>query len=129
MNKYEDYIEKLVTISESIKKDKITILTGKNAGGKSLIRKVVTGDVRKTAGSKVYHASQELRTKSEPGMGALSSMSHDLEWLATSDNTLHTLEQVFRKDATYIIIDEPEIGCGEELQLGLVDFINEKIYK
>ena len=64
MNKYEDYIEKLVTMSESIKKDKITILTGKNAGGKSLIRKVVTGDVRKTAGSKVYHASQELRTKS-----------------------------------------------------------------
>ena len=62
-------------------------------------------------------------------MGALSSMAHDLEWLATSKNTLHGIEMIFsdRYKPDYIIIDEPEIGMGEELQLGLAEWLNEKI--
>ena len=127
---YEEYIDKLGDIAESIKANEITILTGRNAGGKSLIRKLLNAEIAKQLGKeKVFipHASQELRTKSSPEMGALSGMAHDLEWLATSDNTMNTIEAVFKKkDADYIVIDEPEIGIGEELQLGLIDFINEK---
>jgi hypothetical protein len=132
----EEHIERLVEAMHSIKHDEVTILTGRNAGGKSLIRKqlifqiakALDKDVKKTS---IPHASQEIRTRSNPGMGALSSMAHDLEWLATSDNTLDTIEKVFAhlEKADYIVIDEPEIGMGEELQLGLADYLNEEIAK
>lgn len=88
---YEQHIDTIGEIADRINLDKITILTGRNAGGKSLVRKVLRQNVMdKTGKSKVFipHASQELRTKSNPEMGALSGMAHDLEWLATSHNTI-----------------------------------------
>lgn len=127
----EKYIDFLVDIADSIKVNEVTILTGRNAGGKSLIRKLLTPSIAEQLGKKkafIPHASQELRTKSNPEMGALSGMGHDVEWLATSDNTLSVMNKVFKhKDADFVIIDEPEIGMGEELQLGMVDYLNEKI--
>jgi ABC-type Mn2+/Zn2+ transport system ATPase subunit len=129
---FEKYIDSLIDISNNIKANEITILTGRNAGGKSLIRRLLRDSIETQLGKKkvfIPHASQELRTKSNPDMGALSGMAHDLEWLATSDNTIHTIKNIFRKDADYVVIDEPEIGLGEELQLGLIDFINEKTEK
>lgn len=36
-------------------------------------------------------------------MGALSGMAHDLEWLATSYNTISTIDKVIVDDADYII--------------------------
>lgn len=127
---YAQHIDTIVKIADSINLDNITILTGRNAGGKSLIRKLLAKNVMdKTGKSKVFipHASQEIRTKSNSEMSALSDMTHDLEWLATSHNTISTINQVINKDADFIIIDEPEIGIGEELQLGLADYINEKL--
>ena len=127
---YEQHIDSIGEIADRINLDKITILTGRNAGGKSLVRKVLRQNVMdKTGKTKVFipHASQELRTKSNPEMGALSGMAHDLEWLATSHNTISIIDKVIVDDADYIIIDEPEIGIGEELQLGLADYINEKL--
>jgi ABC-type Mn2+/Zn2+ transport system ATPase subunit len=51
-----------------------------------------------------------------------------LEWLATSQNTIHTIDCVFNsKNPDFIVIDEPEIGLGEELQLGMAEYLNEKI--
>jgi hypothetical protein len=128
----EDYIDYLSDIAEAIKINKITLLTGRNAGGKSLIRKQLPFYIGEQLGKdykkvRIPHASQELRTKSNPSMGALSGMAHDLEWLATSASTLHTLEQVFKYDnPDFLVIDEPEIGIGEELQLGIADFLNIK---
>lgn len=127
---FEQHIDTIGEIADKINLDNITILTGRNAGGKSLIRKILRNNVMtKTGKSKVFipHASQELRTKSNPEMGALSGMGQDLEWLATSYNTISTIDQVIDRDADYIIIDEPEIGIGEELQLGLADYINDKL--
>ena len=130
---YDEYVSKIVEFADTILADKITILTGRNAGGKSLIRKLLKGNIAEQLGKEkafVPHASQELRTNSNPEFGALSSFSHDLEWLATSHNTIHTIEKVLKQDkADYYIIDEPEIGIGEELQLGLIDYLNETIEK
>ena len=39
---YEDYVDKLLDIANSIDITKKTLLTGRNAGGKSFIRKVLT---------------------------------------------------------------------------------------
>lgn len=126
---HEEYIDYIADIK--VVSDKVTILTGKNASGKSLIRKLLNTSVAKDLGkTKVFipHASQEIRTKDNPEMGALSSMTHDLEWLATSQNTIHSIDMVFNsKNPDFIVIDEPEIGLGEELQLGIAEYLNEKI--
>jgi ABC-type uncharacterized transport system ATPase subunit len=131
---YEDYVDRLIDITNSIDITKKILLTGRNAGGKSFIRKLLTSIIHnkyKLEGKKalVLQASQELRTKSNPSYGALSSMAHDLEWLATSRNTLNCLEQVIKnKDkAAYIIIDEPEIGLGKELLLGVCNWLNNEL--
>ena len=137
MENMNDYIDKVVVdVMDRIKHNEVTILTGRNAGGKSLIRKQLIFQIASAVGkdykkTSIPHASQELRTASQPSMGALSGMAHDLEWLATSDNTLSTLEHVFahREKADYIVIDEPEIGMGEELQLGIADYLNDEIAK
>lgn len=132
----EDYIDKLVGLGEQIKHNEVTILTGRNAGGKSLLRKQLPFFIAEAVGKEpkkvlIPHASQELRTASQPSMGALSGMAHDLEWLATSDSTIDCIEKVFKhgEKADFIVIDEPEIGLGEELQLGLIDYLNEETAK
>lgn len=126
----EEYIDYLVNISDSIDPTKITILTGRNAGGKSLIRKLLSESLRIKLNKKkvlIPHASQEIRTKTISSMGALGSMTHDMEWLATSKNTLYTINHILKmNNVDYFVIDEPEIGCGEELQLGMCDYLNEK---
>lgn len=131
---YEDYVDNLLDIANNIDITKKTLLTGRNAGGKSFIRKVLTSIIhnnykKECKKALVLQASQELRTKSSPGFGALSSFAHDLEWLATSHNTICTLKQILKKknEAAYIIIDEPEIGLGEELQLGVCDWLNTEL--
>ncbi len=130
------HIERVIEVMDLINPTEVTILTGRNAGGKSLIRKQIRFNVAEALGKDakklhIPHASQEIRTASQPSMGALSGMAHDLEWLATSHSTVSTIEQVFKhtEKADYIIIDEPEIGMGEELQLGMVDYLNEEIAK
>jgi ABC-type uncharacterized transport system ATPase subunit len=131
---YEDYVDKLIDITNSINITKKTLLTGRNAGGKSFIRKLLTSIIHnkyKLGGKKslVLQASQELRTKSNPELGAMSSFAHDLKWLATSNNTLNCLKQIINKKdkASYIIIDEPEIGLGEELLIGVCDWLNNEL--
>ena len=112
----------------------VTILTGRNAGGKSLIRKQLVFALSEKLNIQykklfVPHASLQLRTDSSPAMGALSNIASDLPWLASSTSTISVIKKVFAKknEANYIIIDEPEIGLGIPLQLGLCDYINEQI--
>lgn len=51
---YEQHIDTIGEIADRINLDKITILTGRNAGGKSLVRKVLRQNVMdKTGKSKV----------------------------------------------------------------------------
>lgn len=130
---YEGYIDYLISLSNQIKQNEITILTGRNAGGKSLIRKLLHPVIEKQLNKKkvfIPHASQEIRTNSNPSLGALSSFNHDLEWLATSDSTIDTIKKVLKtKNPDFIVIDEPEIGLGEELQMGLIDYLNKTLPK
>lgn len=125
-----DHIDYLIKLSDSIDLHKTTLLTGKNASGKSLIWKLIQSRLGRELKRKpkFVHASQQLRTASNPSLGAFSSFAHDLEWLATSDNTVHMLKNVLKhKNLDYLVLDEPEIGMGEELQLGLGDWLNEEL--
>lgn len=130
-NNVEDHFDYLVDVLSNLKYDKITIITGSNASGKSLITSQATFEYRRLFNHALPHTSMRLRTENNPSMGALSSMCHDLSWLATSTSTIHSIknvvDMVLTHDKKCLVIDEPEIGVGEELILGLIDYINDKI--
>ena len=130
MNKEEEQIDRLIQIIESVPLDgKITILTGSNGSGKSLIRKQILFEIsRKTGKEKgkcVASTSLESRTSSNPEWGALSSIMQDDGWMPSSFETLKKIKGLLNVKDRYIIIDEPELGMGEETVMALVNFLNE----
>lgn len=124
---FEQHINSLVDICYSIDETKVTILTGFNATGKSLIRKLLKSTFsEKLNDNKIIipHSSQELRTSNVASLGALSSMANDVDWLSTSQQSISLIKRMINYDNFYVVIDEPEIGCSEELQLGIADYFN-----
>lgn len=131
------HVDLIVELCNEVPLHKVTILTGGNACGKSVIRKqlaLIIPDKLDDEGishgkSTVASASMQLRTESKPEWGAFSSITHDSPWSATSDATLNMINQLFRNssDPRYIIIDELEIGMSEELQIGFCNMLNKKL--
>lgn len=124
-----NYIDFILDTMDNIDLSKITVLTGSNGSGKSLIRKQIGFRVDSELSGKVKSISMDTRTQSNPNWGALSSSMHDSEWIATSQNTLSLirgLENSIKKEsnAAYVILDEFEIGCSEETILALTEVIN-----
>lgn len=121
--------------------NKISILTGSNGSGKSLIRAQMPFQVArslKLSKNKenlkrlVASTSQALRTGSNADWGAFSGIMRDCGWIPTSLSTLNHIEGLIdsalkEKHCKYIVIDEPEIGMGLEMQLSIVEFLNEKL--
>lgn len=109
----------------------IKLLTGHNGSGKSFIRGQLGARLKKEKKGKLIHTSQELRTSSNPALGALSGFAHDLEWLPTSYSTINSIKQVSRTASEgkncMLVIDEPEIGCGEETIISICKWLNEEI--
>lgn len=126
--KYDKIHEFLDTVSLG----KLIVLTGGNATGKSLIRKVLWQSLSKlkpdgrSNGSYTADTSMERRTNNNAAYGALSSMFCDVGWIATSENSIHNVENVLDLDDRFIVLDEPEVGCSLELQAGLADYINKR---
>ena len=130
--KLDKHIDKLIDISDNIKIGKISILTGSNSSGKSLIRKIMIQSIAAQLNCEpknglVISTSQERRTTNNPNFGALSGSMLDDGWVATSTSTVRQINGVINQgQKCFVIIDEPEIGMGEELQLGLCEYLNEK---
>ena len=134
----KDAFDRLTDAFGEIEFTGITILTGSNGSGKSMIRKQFGFALAreldidgKEAHRLVMSTSMDARTGSNPEMGALSGMMRDTEWIATSQDTLSNLDGLFKaakkEKGKYLIIDEFEIGCGEETTLALALFINKKL--
>lgn len=119
----EELFERIRDTVYAIPLTGISVLTGKNGSGKSFVRKQLTFRVKDELKTRLIHSSQELRSASNPGLGALSGFAHDLPWLSTSHCTWHILNQIPVKD-NFVVIDEPEIGCSEETVMALVDWFN-----
>lgn len=135
MRTNEEKFESVKDAIEKINVGKITILTGNNASGKSLIRKVLWQRIKELVNDGrgdrqyVWETSMERRTSQLSALGALSGAFRDNEWIATSANTILSINRFFQTDSEtkhYIVFDEPEVGCGEEVQLGIANKINEK---
>ena len=64
--------------------------------------------------------AMDLRTGTFAHMGALSGMTRDLDWLATSYQTFSAIQKAIKTaEEDYICLDEIEIGCSEETTAGI----------
>jgi predicted ATPase len=131
----ENHLDRLADIK--LVRHSKTLLVGENACGKSLFRQIVRTGKKTEDRPIVFHASMQIRTSSNPSMGALSSMAQDLPWLATSHSTLGCVEQVLKqadrciteKRPFGLCIDEPEIGLGAGAQRGLANWLFPELNK
>jgi len=117
---------------QTLSKHSCAVVVGENASGKSLFRQIVKVDGIKKY--RRYHASMQLRTASNPSMGALSGLAQDLPWLATSHSTLNCIEQILKQmdnasEPFAVSIDEPETGLGFGAQRGLANWLFPELTK
>lgn len=130
MTDYTDHIDNLVETVHSINLNKVTILTGGNGSGKSMVRKQMVFTT-KEAGMRLASTSLESRTTSKAELGEWAGVNRDLGWLPSSVATLDQIDGVLTLPGVsvdaFAVIDEPELGMGEETVMALVEFLNELI--
>lgn len=125
-SKVEEKFDRIVDIYSQIPMDgSISLLTGSNGSGKSLIRKQLNfRDEVKSKGKRVAHCSMQLRTGLSDGSGA-AAFTHDSDWDPTSVSTVNFIQTVSRSiHGGYMVLDEIEVGCSEETLMGMVDWLN-----
>ncbi len=99
---------------------RLTVITGDNASGKSLLRKILSNEYR-DQGIEFIHTSQTGRARSGiERMFIYGSEEDD----STGFNSVRTLLGVLRtaRERTgpvVIMLDEPEIGCSDETAAAL----------
>jgi len=130
---YEQQIDKIRDIAKQVLPNQITILTGKNGCGKSLVRKLVGFYIADKLGldrdSPISAAtSMQQRTELRSDFGAFSSIMHDSPDSPTSLETFDNVKKLLKSCSTgskrFIIVDEPEIGMGDELVVSFVNWFN-----
>lgn len=129
---YEERIDNIVDIAESISFFETTVLTGKCGSGKSLVSKLLPHIAKdKLANSEIANAGMKIRTGNlNNDFTMLFSIRENMDF-STSWNTfdfiLRAVDYAKKNDLSYIIIDTPELGLDDELVLTMVDFLNKKI--
>lgn len=124
---FDTYIKSLKTVVENIEYGKITIITGPNGYGKSLLRKLLPTIKHEGKEIKVASVSMERRTTPNNDFSALKSMAIDDPTDATSNATCYLILSLLKQEDRFFTIDEPEIGMGKEMLLGLIETIKEEI--
>lgn len=102
------------------KNPRVCVITGGNASGKSLLRKLIYNEYQDNK-TELMHISQAARCRSGIVRGFMYGSEEDESTGFNSTKTILKLIQTANsRDNQYgILLDEPEIGCGEELQAGL----------
>lgn len=127
----EEAFENILDTLDQIHTGHVTILTGDNGTGKSLIRKVLCSSLRKQENDdtiKVADISMEKRTGLHDELGGGGVFLRDTEWMATSDNSLSFIYGILNstKDR-YIVLDEPEVGMSQDLQKSIGIYLSKRI--
>lgn len=132
----EEKLENIKALTDSIQPHKISVLTGRNGSGKSLVRKLLGFYMADKMGKDspngvVSGVSMQSRTEKKHDFGALSALGIDNPenptGLETIDNNLVPLFNSLKQGSRYLVIDEPEIGSGEELVAAMVNWLNETL--
>ena len=127
MKDWNPHIDRLIKIAESIELGKLTILTGSNGSGKSVIRKILPTRIQEKLGKdSPERLVSSLSFMSRAGLNSMCGINflRDSEWTSTGDNTVHLLKSIINHDERFIVLDEVELGMGEELQLATANYIN-----
>lgn len=130
---YNSQIEIVRGAARAVQLNKVTVLTGKNGSGKSLLRKMLPGVVAEKTGADSNHivasVSMETRTQRKFEFSALNSLGIDDPDNPTSLETLYKINKLFEvcspDNKRFLVIDEPEIGMGEEMVAAITIFLNE----
>ena len=127
----QEAYENILDALDQIKTGHVTILTGDNGTGKSLIRKVLCSSLRNQENDdtiKIADISREKRTGLHVGLGGGGVFLRDVEWVATSDNSLSFLYSLLNsaKDR-YLVLDEPELGMSQDLQKSIGIYLSKRI--
>lgn len=116
-------IDRIIDVRDSIDLNKVTILTGGNGGGKSMVRKQL-GLICASQGIKSFSCCMDKRAGFDSNKGGFMVFDRDCEWLPTSINTFDTMEKFYQGKDLFVILDEIEIGMSEESQYGIALHIN-----
>lgn len=125
---WNPHIDRILQVLHSIQPHRLTILTGPNASGKSLIRKQLTYHLMDSLGlprDRPCVASIALSSRMSRSDGAPNFFYED-DSEATSVNTIRLLNAVLKTSDRFIVFDEPELGMSEETQLATALFLNGK---
>lgn len=129
-DKYTEYaeqcIDNILDTLEKVEPNKITVVTGDNATGKSVLRQLVWKPISKALGKqiKVADISMQRRTGLHSELGGGGVFLRDTDWSATSTNTLSFIKSVLGATERYIVLDEPEIGMSVSLQASVGEYLN-----
>jgi predicted ATPase len=101
----------------------ILVITGSNASGKSILRRILAGRLR-TAGIEPMFLSQQGRATGGIQRAIIYGSEDDQSTGCISVQTFIAAVRTMRgrETAHAVIWDEPEIGMGEELQIGTADW-------
>ena len=142
VKRLDKHITRIIEVAESIQPNRLTILTGSNGNGKSFIRKLMNSKMgEKFPDRDVRHlvteVSMQKRTDSNNSlMGTgFGFMFFDNPQFPTSVSTYNLIDKLLhscvdsekKRDKSYIVIDEPEIGMADESQLGIALFLKDKM--
>lgn len=134
---YEEHLNKIIDVVQSIKPHQLTILVGNNGTGKSLIRKQLNVRFAKEFNERrmfVREVSMQCRTENRSEYGALSSSLHDDPTAPTSLCTYDLLTSAFDHDFDqshpyYLCIDELELGLSQESLTGILNYVENHLPK
>lgn len=133
--KWNEHCDRLIKIADSIELHKLTILTGSNASGKSVIRKILPKYIaQKLNLDSPEHCVSSLSFMTRAGLNYTCGINflRDDDWTATSTNSVDKAKHVLTFKDRFLVLDEVELGMGEELQLAFAQYINsvkEKVLK
>lgn len=136
----DSHIDRIIEVAESIEPNKVTILTGGNASGKSVIRKLLNIRLADKLGkeSATSSVSMELRTSGNSGLlgTGLDHMYSDNQWESTGEHTVYLVKGLLKSNTTeemaetnkrYIVIDELETGLSKEALLGICQMLESEM--
>lgn len=127
MEDWNAHINRLAEIVEQINLEKVTVLTGGNGKGKSVIRKLMISKCNRN-NIQTWSCSMDKRAGLDSARGCMMVFDRDCEWLPTSMNTFHSVQNFYKATNSYGILDEIEIGMSEESQLGMAMYLNEHLH-
>lgn len=132
---YNSQIEIVRGAAKAVELNKVTVLTGKNGSGKSLLRKMLPGAIAEKTGADSNHivasVSMETRTQRKFEFSAFNSLGIDDPDNPTSLETLYKINKLFEvcsaENQRFLVIDEPEIGMGEEMVVAITVLLNKTL--